>query len=91
MNDHENKERFAEYRRIAAAYQAIHQDQGGITLIENGVACGWKDELCDPQVERQGTIAVGVTNGRIWEAVGRKGFKLAQQWVELDPQLDLDL
>ena len=91
MKNTEKKELYAKYRRIAAAYQAIHEDEGGITLIENGVACGWKDELRDPQVERQGTIAVSVTSGRIWEAVGKKGSKFAQRWEERDPQTNLDL
>lgn len=84
----------AEYRKIAAADQAKNQDKDGITLIEDGVAVGWRDELRDPHTVEDGTIAVGVKDGRVWEMVGgerhtrryiwqARPLGSTAQWVEI--------
>lgn len=56
--------------------------EGGVVLVYEGQAYGWKDELRDPQSEKPGAFAVD-TKGHIWRAVGGNNYDGAEWWKAL--------
>lgn len=58
---------------------------GGLVLVVNGKACGWKDCLRDPQSEIPGTYAVDPDTGDTWQAVEGDNYNGALRWVVATP------
>lgn len=53
---------------------------GGVVLIVNGKAVGWKDCLRNPETEIPGTFAVCPDTGDTWHAVGGDSYHGAKHW-----------
>lgn len=64
----------------AAQYRRDNpQRKGGIVLVWNDAAYGWKDTLRDPQHERPDVYAVDA-DGNIWQTVGGNSYDGAKKW-----------
>lgn len=63
----------AQYRRD---YPGL---EGGVVLVSNGAAYGWKDALRDPQSECPGVYAVDA-DGRVFVAKGGNNYDGAKRW-----------
>lgn len=78
---------------VAAAYRTsqtneLHRMTGGVVLVFDGLAYGWKDRLRDPQHERPGALAIDA-RGVIFEAVGGNDQDGAKAWEEIErPVMD---
>jgi hypothetical protein len=67
-------------KQAAAQYRQENPDHtGGVVLIWQGEAYGWKNELRDPQSERPGVYAVA-DDGRAWVSAGGDDYNGAQRW-----------
>lgn len=67
-------------KQAAAQYRQENPDhQGGVVLIYQCEAYGWKDQLRDPQSEQPGTYAVA-EDGNAWVAVGGNNYDGAERW-----------
>ena len=68
-------------QQIANNWREQHPTHdGGVVLIWNGEAYGWKNTLRDPQQERPGVYAVDLS-GNVWVAVGGNDYDGAHKWV----------
>ncbi|XKH61910.1 hypothetical protein LG290_16615 (plasmid) [Halomonas sediminis] len=56
------------------------QHVGGVVLIWEGKAYGWKDKLRDPQSEQPGAFAVDEA-GHVFVAEGGNSYDGAKGWV----------
>ena len=66
--------------KAAQIYRASQQlPPGGVVLLWDGVAYGWKNKLRDPGHERPGALAVD-EDGNVFEAQGGDGYRGAQVW-----------
>lgn len=67
-------------RAAAAQYREEYPHlEGGVVLVWNGEAYGWKDALRDPEHERPGVYAVGA-DGRVSMSTGGDTYNGAQSW-----------
>lgn len=67
---------------IAQAYREKESLRGGVVLIFNDQAYGWKNELRDPQHECPGVFAADDL-GTIWLAEGGDDYNGAQNWTSI--------
>jgi hypothetical protein len=75
-------------KQIADAWRVAHPaNGGGVVLIWNGLAYGWKNFLRDPQDERPGAIAVGL-DGTCYKATGGDDYNGAVSWRTMSPDFD---
>lgn len=65
--------------QIAENFRQVHGLTGGVVLIFNGVAYGWKNKLRDPQCEQPGAIAID-ESGNHWLADGGDSYNGAERW-----------
>ncbi|EBW7114446.1 antirestriction protein ArdR [Salmonella enterica subsp. enterica serovar Telelkebir] len=66
---------------MAAAWREQNPEhEGGIVMIQNGQAYGWKNSLRDPQHECPGSIAVDA-DGHLFIAEGGNDYDGAKCWV----------
>lgn len=66
--------------KAAQIYRASQQlPPGGVVLLWDGVAYGWKNKLRDPGHERPGALAVD-EDGNVFEAQGGDECRGAQVW-----------
>lgn len=67
---HSQSEHISALRKVASAWRATNTEYaGGIVLIWNGRAFGWKDSLRDPHWECPNTLAVD-EDGNVYRAEG---------------------
>lgn len=67
-------------RKEAAKWRESNSEhQGGVVLIWNSVAYGWKDRLRDPQTEMPGSYAVD-GDGHVFIAEGGDDYNGAKVW-----------
>ncbi|EMA6998321.1 hypothetical protein [Klebsiella pneumoniae] len=70
-----------ESRNIATQWRQANQEHmGGVVLLWQGAAYGWKNELRDPQHEQPGAVAVDET-GCVFVAEGGNEYDGARCWV----------
>ncbi len=68
-------------RSVAAQWRERNgEHQGGVVLLWQGKAYGWKDSLRDPHAERPGAVAVDEA-GNISLAEGGNDLASAERWV----------
>lgn len=72
-------EKYEHALNAAKAYRDEEKHPGGVVLVWDGQAYGWKNELRDPQHERPGALAVG-SDGRVWLAYGGNDQDGAKSW-----------
>lgn len=56
--------------------------EGGVVVIFNNQACGWMNELRDPQSWEPGCIAIDEL-GNCWKALGGNAYDGAELWEPL--------
>ncbi|PAT32891.1 hypothetical protein CK620_13540 [Vandammella animalimorsus] len=59
---------------------------GGVVLIYQGQAYGWRDCVRDPHKDRPGALAVDLV-GQVWQAQGVDDERGAQAWVPVQASM----
>ena len=59
---------------------------GGYVLVVNDMACGWKDDLRNPEAEIPGTLAID-EGGNAWRASDGNEYKGARRWDAVSTEL----
>lgn len=78
---HSQSEHISALRKVAAGWRATNTEYaGGIVLIWNGRAFGWKDSLRDPHWECPNTLAVD-EDGNVYRAEGGDEYYGAKLWA----------
>jgi hypothetical protein len=71
-------------RAVAAMrYRMREQLEGGVVILNQGIATGWMDELRDPHAWNPGVVAVD-ESGKEWIALGGDHVKGALIWRQLN-------
>lgn len=66
---------------VAQKWREANQEyKGGVVLVWQGAAYGWKDKLRDPAHEKPGAFAVD-SDGHVFIAQGGNGYDGAKSWV----------
>lgn len=79
------KKQADDLRAAATAWRSTyHNRPGGVVLIWQGTAYGWKDCLRDPAHEQPGAYAVD-DEGHIFIAEGGNEYDGAKAWVAVVP------
>lgn len=72
------------HRQTKIALKSDAQRRGGVVLVWEGVAYGWKNEWRDPASERPGPYAVDMAV-LIFKAEDGDDYDGAKAWVAVDP------
>lgn len=76
-------ERATEYRLTLSAPQ---QEKGVVVMNQSGEACGWVNELRNPEHWEPGCIAIDL-DGNCWLATGGDSYNGAEQWIPKSPNV----